>query len=62
MDSLRGLLYKKHRRIGTRSEGPDYYLQTAYAEYLLELNERDLRIRITRGGSMTAYYHSGSSD
>ena len=42
MDTFRGLLYVKHGRIGTRSEGPDYHLQTAKADYILQLNEREL--------------------
>jgi hypothetical protein len=28
METLKGLVYIKQGRIGTRSEGPDYYLQT----------------------------------
>lgn len=39
---LKGLVYVKHGRVCTRSEGPDYYLQTKDVEYLLVLNERDL--------------------
>jgi hypothetical protein len=42
MAKFRGLIYVKQGRVGTRSEGPDYYLQTARAEYLLQLNKRDL--------------------
>ena len=38
--TFRGLVYVKHGRIGSRSEGPDYYLQTEDHEYLLKLHER----------------------
>lgn len=40
MKIYRGLLYVKHSRIGTRSEGPDCFLQTAEQEIPLQLNER----------------------
>jgi len=40
--SFRGLLYIKHGRVGTKSEGPDYWLQTFNAEYLLRFHEREL--------------------
>ncbi|MCX6669133.1 MAG: hypothetical protein NTV25_04905 [Methanothrix sp.] len=36
-----GLVFVKHGRIGTRSEGPDYYLQTKNHEYGL-IHEREL--------------------
>lgn len=35
-----GLLYVKHGRVGSRSEGPDYYLQTWRGEYLVRDAER----------------------
>lgn len=40
--SFQGLLYVKMGRIGSRSEGPDYFLQTAKAEIPLEYDERQL--------------------
>lgn len=42
MATFQGLVYVKHGRIGTRSEGPDYFLQTARGEYLLRYQERHL--------------------
>ena len=40
--TFKGLLYVKHGRIGTKSEGPDYWLQTLDREYLLRIHERKL--------------------
>lgn len=41
MDTFKGLVYVKHGRVGTRSEGPDYYLQTARrGELRLEYHPR----------------------
>lgn len=40
METFRGLLYVKHGRLGSKSEGPDYYLQTSYGDYLLHFKER----------------------
>ena len=37
----KGFLYIKLGRIGTRSEGPDYYLQTKNKDYELKLEERE---------------------
>ena len=37
-----GLLYIKHGRVGTRSEGPDYYLQCYRTDYLLDFKKRHL--------------------
>lgn len=37
-----GLIYVKHGRIGTRSEGPDYYLQTAQGDFVLRYHQRNL--------------------
>lgn len=37
---LEGLVYVKHGRVGTRSEGPDYFLQTKEGDVLLRWNER----------------------
>ena len=39
---FKGLVYVKHGRIGSDSEGPDYYLQTFDREYLLEYSDRYL--------------------
>ena len=38
--SFKGLLYVKHGRVGTRSEGPDYYLQTYKEDFLLKYKRR----------------------
>lgn len=35
-----GLIYIKHGRVGTRSEGPDYFLQSFERDYLLRFRER----------------------
>ena len=40
MKTFRGLVYVRHGRVGTRSEGPDYMLQTYKGDYLLALGER----------------------
>lgn len=40
MAKFRGLVYVKHGRVGTRSEGPDYYLQTYRGDYLLRYQDR----------------------
>jgi hypothetical protein len=40
MTNFRGLLYVKHGRVGTRSEGPDYYLQTWRGDLLVRDAER----------------------
>ncbi len=40
METFEGLVYVKHGRIGTKSEGPDYYLQTWENEYLLKYGDR----------------------
>ncbi|MEM6106580.1 protease inhibitor I42 family protein [Mycobacterium sp. 050272] len=37
-----GFLYVKLGRVGTKSEGPDYWLQTRDGEYLLHFHEREL--------------------
>jgi hypothetical protein len=42
MATFKGLVYIKHGRIGTKSEGPDYYLQTFNMEYLLKYADKDL--------------------
>lgn len=42
MGTFKGLVYVKHGRVGTRSEGPDYYLQTAHRDLRLEYNPRYL--------------------
>lgn len=33
--TLRGLVYVKHGSVGTRSEGPEYFLQTRDGDYRL---------------------------
>jgi len=38
--TIKGLLYTKHGRVGTRSEGPDYWLQAFDTEYLLRFHDR----------------------
>ncbi len=40
MEKLAGLVYVRHGRIGSKSEGPDYVLQTHKDEVELKLNER----------------------
>ena len=40
MAKFSGLVYVKHGLVGSRSEGPDYYLQTSRRDYLLRLTER----------------------
>ncbi|MCA9635006.1 MAG: hypothetical protein KC420_03120 [Myxococcales bacterium] len=40
MAKYRGLVYVKHGRVGSRSEGPDYYLQTYKGDFLLRYGER----------------------
>lgn len=42
MTNFRGLLYVKHGRVGTKSEGPDYYLQTWRGDFLVQGAERHL--------------------
>ena len=42
METLKGLVYVKHGRIGSKSEGPDYYLQTFDRECLLKYADRHL--------------------
>src|SRR5690349_21569268 len=40
-ETFRGLVYVKIGRIGSRSEGPDYFLQTAKAELPLKYEKRN---------------------
>lgn len=40
MLNFKGLVYVKHGRVGSRSEGPDYYLQTVDGDYLLQYQSR----------------------
>lgn len=40
--SLKGLLYIKQGRLGSDSEGPDYYLQTKKGDFMLEYKQRNL--------------------
>ncbi len=40
--NFKGLLFIKHGRVGTKSEGPDYFLQTRTGDYLLQYKERHL--------------------
>lgn len=42
MEIFKGLVYVKHGRIGSKSEGPDYYLQTWDTEYILKYADRNL--------------------
>lgn len=42
MAKFRGLVFVKHGRVGSRSEGPDYYLQAYGADYLLKYQARQL--------------------
>lgn len=42
MATFKGLVYVKHGRVGSRSEGPDYYLQTKEKDILLQYQERGL--------------------
>jgi len=41
METFRGLVYVKLGRLGSKSEGPDYFLQTAKAELLLKYEKRN---------------------
>ena len=41
MPIYRGLLYIKHGRVGTKSEGPDYFLQSYYHDFLLAHKSRN---------------------
>jgi len=38
--TISGLLYVKHQNVGTRSEGPAYFLQTAKGDLVLTMNDR----------------------
>jgi hypothetical protein len=40
METFDGLVYIKNGRIGSKSEGPDYYLQTWDREYLLKYGDK----------------------
>lgn len=40
--TFKGLVYVKIGRIGFKSEGPDYYLQTAQGEFPLHYQQRNL--------------------
>ncbi|HEY3360376.1 MAG TPA: hypothetical protein VGK06_00730 [Methanosarcina sp.] len=40
MEIFEGLIYVKYGRIGSKSEGPDYYLQTWDREFLLKYRDR----------------------
>jgi hypothetical protein len=42
MEIFKGLVYVKHGRIGSKSEGPDYYLQIFDKEYLLKYADHNL--------------------
>jgi len=42
METFRGLVYVKIGRIGSKSEGPDYFLQTTKAELPLKYEKRNL--------------------
>jgi len=40
VEIFEGLVYVKYGRIGSKSEGPDYYLQTWDREFLLKYRDR----------------------
>jgi hypothetical protein len=40
VEIFEGLVYVKYGRIGSKSEGPDYYLQTWDREFLLKYEDR----------------------
>jgi len=40
VEIFEGLVYVKYGRIGSKSEGPDYYLQTWDREFLLNYGDR----------------------
>jgi hypothetical protein len=40
VEIFEGLVYVKYERIGSKSEGPDYYLQTWDREFLLKYRDR----------------------
>jgi hypothetical protein len=42
MTTFKGLVYVKHGRVGSRSEAPDYYLQTKKKELILQHSDREL--------------------
>jgi hypothetical protein len=41
MATFKGLVYVKHGRVGSKSEGPDYYLQTKKKELILQHGDRE---------------------
>ena len=36
---LKGLIYIKHGQVGSKSEGPEYHIQTRKADFLLKYDE-----------------------
>jgi hypothetical protein len=42
METFKGLVYIKQGAIGSKSEGPEYYLQAFNKEYLLKYTDRHL--------------------
>jgi hypothetical protein len=40
MSTFKGLLYVKHGAVGSKSEGPLYYIQTRIQDFLLEYKGR----------------------
>ncbi|MDD3247606.1 MAG: hypothetical protein PHF18_12260 [Methanosarcina sp.] len=42
METFKGFVYVKQGRVGSKSEGPDYYLQTLNKEFLLKYADRNL--------------------
>jgi hypothetical protein len=40
MPVFKGLVFVKHGRVGTKNEGPDYFLQTRQGDVLLQYAER----------------------
>jgi len=42
MATFKGLVYVKHEAVGSKSEGPAYFLQTKTGDYLLEYKREAL--------------------
>jgi hypothetical protein len=41
-DTYKGLVFVKHGRVESKSEGPDYYLQTAKGDLMIVFKDRQL--------------------
>jgi hypothetical protein len=51
VETLEGLVYVKHGRIGTKSEGPDYYLEffcRKFVEITGELDKETSIMKVTK--------------